>query len=92
MPLRGYGETGSVRFSLQKSGSCDCLWRAVDHEGEALESFVTKTCDNKAALKVLKKSLKRPGRAEELVTVRFPPMALHSRNSASATGRKPAAG
>ena len=27
-----------------------CLWRAVDHEGEALESFVTKTRDKAAAL------------------------------------------
>jgi len=27
------------------------LWRAVDHEGEVLESVVTKTRDRKAALK-----------------------------------------
>ena len=27
------------------------LWRAVDHEGEVLESFVTKRRDRKAALK-----------------------------------------
>jgi putative transposase len=32
------------------------LWRAVDHEGEVLESFVTKTRDKKAALKFLKKA------------------------------------
>lgn len=30
------------------------LWRAVDHEGEVLESAVTKTRDRKAALKFLK--------------------------------------
>ena len=30
-------------------------WRAVDHEGEVLESVVTKTRDRKAALKFLKK-------------------------------------
>lgn len=47
------------------------LWRAVDHEGEVLESFVTKTRDKKAALKFLKKSLKRHGRAKELVTDRL---------------------
>lgn len=47
------------------------LWRAVDHEGEVLESFVTKTRDKKAALKFLKKSLKRHGRVEELVTDRL---------------------
>ncbi len=47
------------------------LWRAVDHEREVLESFVTKTRNKKAALKFLKKSLKRHGRAEELVTDRL---------------------
>ena len=31
------------------------LWRAVDHEGEVLEVFVTKQRDRKAALKFLKK-------------------------------------
>jgi putative transposase len=44
------------------------LWRAVDHEGEVLESYVTKTRDKQAALKFLKKLMKRHGRAEELVT------------------------
>ena len=32
------------------------LWRAVDHEGEVLESFVTKDRDKAAALKFIKKS------------------------------------
>jgi putative transposase len=44
------------------------LWRAVDHEGEVLEAFVTKTRDKAAALKFLRKLMKRHGRAEELVT------------------------
>ena len=44
------------------------LWRAVDHEGEVLEAFVSKTRDKKAALKFLKKLMKRHGRPEELVT------------------------
>src|SRR4028119_2310251 len=44
------------------------LWRAVDHEGEVLEAFVSKTRDKKAALRFLKKPMKRHGRAEELVT------------------------
>ena len=47
------------------------LWRAVDHEGEVLESFVTKRRDKKAALKFLKKTLKRHGRAEKIVTDRL---------------------
>jgi putative transposase len=47
------------------------LWRAVDHEGEALESFVTKSPDRKAALKCIKKSMKRHGRPEAIVTDRL---------------------
>lgn len=44
------------------------LWRSVDHEGEVLESFVTKARDKKAALKFLKKSMKRCGRPHIFVT------------------------
>ncbi|KUJ78781.1 transposase [Ruegeria marisrubri] len=47
------------------------LWRAVDHEGEVLESFVTKTCDKKAALKFLKKAMRKHGRPEVIVTDRL---------------------
>ncbi len=43
------------------NGVTHYLWRAVDHEGEVLESFLTKTRDRKAALKLLKKSMKRYG-------------------------------
>jgi putative transposase len=53
------------------NGERHYLWRAVDHEGEVLESFVTKTRDKKAALKFLKKSLKRHGRTEGVVTDRL---------------------
>ncbi|MEM6899720.1 MAG: IS6 family transposase, partial [Pseudomonadota bacterium] len=35
------------------------LWRVVDDEGEVLESFVTKTRDKQAALRFLKKAMKR---------------------------------
>jgi len=44
------------------------LWRAVDHEGEVLESFVTRTRDKKAALKFLKKIMRKHGRPELVVT------------------------
>ncbi|MBD3679004.1 MAG: IS6 family transposase [Rhodobacteraceae bacterium] len=47
------------------------LWRAVDHEGEVLESYVTKTRDKKAALKFLRKSMKRHGQPEVIVTDRL---------------------
>ena len=50
------------------NGETHYLWRAVDHEGEVLESYVTKRRDRKAALKFLRKSMKRYGRPEVLVT------------------------
>jgi putative transposase len=50
------------------NGERHYLWRAVDHEGEVLESFVTKTRDKKAALKFLRKSMKRHGRPHVFVT------------------------
>jgi putative transposase len=50
------------------NGETHYLWRAVDHEGEVLESFVTKRRDKKAALKFLKKSMKRYGQPEVIVT------------------------
>jgi putative transposase len=53
------------------NGVTHYLWRAVDHEGEVLESVVTKARDRKAALKLLKKSMKRHGRPESIVTDRL---------------------
>jgi putative transposase len=53
------------------NGVTHYLWRAVDHEGEVLESIVTKMRDRKAALKFLKKSMKRHGWPENLVTDRL---------------------
>jgi putative transposase len=44
------------------------LWRAVDQEGEVLENFVKKRRDRKAALKFLRKTMKRHGRANMFVT------------------------
>ncbi len=47
------------------------LWRAVDHEGEVLESVVTRTRDKKAALKFLKKAIRKHGQPEVVVTDRL---------------------
>ncbi len=41
------------------NGKQHYLWRAVDHEGEILESYVTKRRDRKLALRFLKKAMKR---------------------------------
>ena len=56
---------------MKIGGETHYLWRAVDHEGEVLESYVTKTRDKAAALKFLKKAMKRYGRPEEVVTDRL---------------------
>ena len=50
------------------NGEMHYLWRAVDHEGEILESFVTKKRDKSAALTFFKKTLKRHGKPEKIVT------------------------
>jgi putative transposase len=65
-------------------GEMRYLWRAVDHEGEVLESFVTKTLDNAAALKFIKKVMKRHGRTGAIVTDRL--------RSAPPIARRPGAG
>jgi putative transposase len=68
--LRAYS---SWRWHLDEvfvkiNGQTHYLWRAVDHEGEVLETYVTKRRDRKAALKFLKKLMKRHGRPHLVVT------------------------
>ncbi len=53
------------------NGETHYLWRAVDHEGEVLEVFVTKRRDRKAALKFLKRTMKRYGRPHSVITDRL---------------------
>jgi putative transposase len=53
------------------NGETHYLWRAVDHEGEVLEVFATKRRDRKAALKFLKRTMKRYGRPRSIVTDRL---------------------
>ena len=50
------------------NGQMHYLWRAVDHEGEVLESFATKERDKAAALKFMKKLMKRHGSAKVITT------------------------
>jgi putative transposase len=68
--MRGYWQW---RWHLDEvfvkiNGERHYLWRAVDHEGEVLESYVTKKRDKAAALAFLKKALKRHGKVEAIVT------------------------
>ena len=53
------------------NGELHYLWRAVDHEGEMLESFVTKRRDRKAAPRFMRKAMKRYGRPKVAVTDRL---------------------
>lgn len=46
---------------VKLNGGMVYLWRAVDHEGEILESYVTKIRDKGAALTFMKKALGRHG-------------------------------
>ena len=53
---------------VKLNGEMVYLWRAVDQEGEILESFVTKKRDKEAALTFMKKALKRHGSPEKITT------------------------
>jgi putative transposase len=53
------------------NGETQYLWRAVDHEGEVLEVFATKRRDRRAALRFLKRAMKRFGRPQSIVTDRL---------------------
>jgi putative transposase len=53
------------------NGETYYLWRAVDHEGEVLEVFATKRRDRRAALKFIRRTMKRYGRPWNMVTDRL---------------------
>lgn len=53
---------------VKMNGEMVYLWRAVDHEGEVLESYITKKRDKSSALAFMKKALKRHGSADTIVT------------------------
>ena len=53
------------------NGETHYLWRAVDHEGEVLEVFVTKRRDRRAALQFLKRAMRRYGQPKVIVTDRL---------------------
>jgi putative transposase len=53
------------------NGERHYLWRAVNHEGEVLESYVTKKIDKKKVLKLMKKAMWRYGSPNEIDTDRL---------------------
>jgi IS1 family transposase len=56
---------------VKVNGKLCYLWRAVDHEGEVLEAVVTARRDKAAALKLLKRIMKKYGAARSVVTDRL---------------------
>jgi DDE domain len=71
--MRGYPQW---RWHLDEvfvkiNGRLCYLWRAVDHEGEVLESVVTAKRDKAAALKFLKRIMKKYGRSQTVGTDGF---------------------
>jgi putative transposase len=68
--MRGYAQW---RWHLDEvfvkiNGKLRYLWRAVDHEGEVLETVVTINRDKAAALKFLKRIMEKYGRPHSVVT------------------------
>src|SRR6201987_4733089 len=68
--MRGYPQW---RWHLDEvfvkiNGKLYYLWRAVDHEGEVLEGVVTTRRDKAAALKLLKRIMKKYGQPRKIVT------------------------
>ena len=61
---RGHLDEVYVRIN----GEMYYLWRAVDHEGEVLESFASKDRDKAAALKFIKRMMKRHGSPRTITT------------------------
>ena len=53
---------------VKLKGEMIYLWRAVDQEGEILESYITKTRGKKAALTFMKKAFKCHGLPEKITT------------------------
>ena len=69
--LKQWPKCEKVGYQAHPLHQTHYLWRAMDNEGEVLESFVAKSRDRKAVLKFLKKSMRRYGRPDALVTDRF---------------------
>ncbi|MEW9855422.1 transposase [Novosphingobium sp. M1R2S20] len=55
-------------MNVKLNGEMVYLWQAVHHEGEVLESFITKARDNQAALTFMQKALKRHGSPHAITT------------------------
>jgi putative transposase len=57
---------------VKVNGERNYLWRTVDHEGEVLESYVSKRRNMRAAKKFLTKIMRKHCSLEIITTVRLP--------------------
>ena len=72
---RGFGSKWRWHIDevfVRVNGKVHYMWRVIDHEGEVLEVFVSKRRNKAAALKVLKKTMRRHAHPEEIVTDKYP--------------------
>jgi hypothetical protein len=58
------------------------LWRAVDHEGEVLDMLVQRRRDKRAALRLMRKLLRKQGFAPKLLTTDATALSLQTAISA----------
>ena len=56
----------ATRLVVRIAGERMYLWRAVDHEGEVLDMLVQRRRDTRAALRLMRKLLKKQGFAPKL--------------------------
>ena len=58
----------STRWWVRIAGKRMYLWRAVDHEGEVLDMLVQRRRDKRAAVRLMRKLLKKQGFTPKLLT------------------------
>jgi putative transposase len=63
------------------------LWRAVDHEGEVLDMLVQRCRDKRAALRLMRKLLRKQGFAPKWLTTDCPASAPTRQNRPVEEGR-----
>ena len=69
--MRAYPRWHLDEVFVKVNGKLCYLWRAVDHEGEVLEAVVTSKRDKAAAVKLLRRIMKKCGRPQSIVTDRL---------------------
>ncbi len=73
--------------AVQIGGRRIWLWRAVDSEGEVLDLLVQPRRDKAAAVKLMRKLLKKQGYAPTVADVTIPPRATKGRNRPTSSAR-----